>query len=275
VPEPSPLIQNVLALPHALAHLDDLRIRFAGKRPAVFLDFDGTLTPIVDKPDQVVLAPSVRGSLLSLAERYPLAVISGRDSADVRRYVGIDTIVYAGSHGYDIAWPQGRETVHETCRTAQPNLQRARVELERTLATVDGIFFEDKRCSFAVHFRQSARGAEDIVRGAVTETVRDDAALRVIPGKKVFEIMPAADWDKGKALLWLLKEMKLETVDTVPLFFGDDVTDEDAFNAIADFGIGILVCDEDHARAGRETAAAYTVSTPADVGIILDFLQAA
>ncbi|MEQ8194712.1 MAG: trehalose-phosphatase [Rhodospirillales bacterium] len=267
--------EDVRTLPHVLSHLDDLKGRLAGRRLAVFLDFDGTLALIADKPDQVVLSAGMRDSLIALAGRYPLAIISGRDSADVQGYIGIDSIVYAGGHGYDIAWPEGRKTVHDACRTAQPNLRAARSRLEEKLSDIAGILFEGKKCSFAVHYRLAPRNAEADVKAAVTSIVRDDPALRMLPGKKVLEILPAADWNKGKALMWLLHEMKLDTAETVPLYIGDDVTDEYAFEAITGTGIGILVCDEEHARAGRETAAIFTVAAPAEVGAVLDFLKAA
>ena len=92
-------------IPSALEHVQEIAGR--GRHVAVFLDYDGTLTPIVGRPEQAILSDSTRAVLRALATKAPVAILSGRDLENVRRRVDIDGIVYAGSHGFDIAGPHG------------------------------------------------------------------------------------------------------------------------------------------------------------------------
>nr|NIP73230.1 trehalose-phosphatase [Gammaproteobacteria bacterium]NIR30345.1 trehalose-phosphatase [Gammaproteobacteria bacterium]NIR98189.1 trehalose-phosphatase [Gammaproteobacteria bacterium]NIT63856.1 trehalose-phosphatase [Gammaproteobacteria bacterium]NIV20860.1 trehalose-phosphatase [Gammaproteobacteria bacterium] len=96
------------ALPSALERLDEIAERMRDKRPCLFLDYDGTLTPIVARPELAVLSEALRDTLRRLARRAMVAVISGRDLQDVRERVGLSELYYAGSHGFDIAGPAGR-----------------------------------------------------------------------------------------------------------------------------------------------------------------------
>src|SRR6266481_8099410 len=92
-------------IPSALEHVQEIAGR--SHRVAVFLDYDGTLTPIVGRPENAWLSDSMRQTLRELAVRARVAILSGRDLDDVRRRVDIDSIVYGGSHGFDIAGPGG------------------------------------------------------------------------------------------------------------------------------------------------------------------------
>src|SRR5918999_417255 len=100
---------NVSDLPHALAHGDELVRRLAGKVPAVFLDYDGTLTPIVDRPEDAVISQGMRNAIRRLAQRCPVCVVSGRDRRVVQELMGVDDLIVAGSHGFDIWSPEGGE----------------------------------------------------------------------------------------------------------------------------------------------------------------------
>ena len=99
---------NISGLPHALADGDELAGRLAGRRPAVFLDYDGTLTPIVDRPEDAVISESMRDAVRGLASRCTVCVVSGRDRVVVQRLMGVDDLVVAGSHGFDIWSPESR-----------------------------------------------------------------------------------------------------------------------------------------------------------------------
>src|SRR5690606_15157717 len=98
------------ALPSALEHLDEIAQWWSDRPLAVFLDYDGTLTPIVPHPADAFLTPEMRRMIAALAERFPVAVISGRDRPDVAARVGLGTLYYAGSHGLDIAGPSVSHT---------------------------------------------------------------------------------------------------------------------------------------------------------------------
>ncbi|MEE9219877.1 MAG: trehalose-phosphatase, partial [Acidobacteriota bacterium] len=94
-------------LPSALAERDQIALRLRGRRPAVFLDYDGTLTPIVSRPELATLPAAMREVLKEVAARVPVAIVSGRDRRDVEALVGLEGLIYAGSHGFDITGPNG------------------------------------------------------------------------------------------------------------------------------------------------------------------------
>src|SRR5258708_13343849 len=95
-------------LPHALDEREELARHFAGKQPAVVLDYDGTLTPIRDRPEDAVISDSMREAVRRLAERVPVVVVSGRDRRVVQELMGLDNLIVAGDHGFDIWSPTGR-----------------------------------------------------------------------------------------------------------------------------------------------------------------------
>lgn len=260
--------------PSALADFDDFAALLGDRHPAVFLDYDGTLTPIVERPDLAVLDESVRATIRRLAALCPVAVVSGRDLDDVARHVGLDELVYAGSHGFDIRGPSlrtqiGLEYLNE--------LGGAEAELKARLSGLPGVLVERKRFAVAVHTRQAAPADKPAVAEAVRTVAADHAQLRVTGGKEIHELRPNLPWDKGRAVLALLDALGLAGPDTAPLYIGDDETDEDAFRALADRegagregagrGTGIRVMDPPSA-----TAAGWSLKDPAETAAFLDRL---
>jgi trehalose-phosphatase len=239
----------------------DLLREAAGRRLALFLDYDGTLTPIVERPEDAVLAPETRAVLERLAQRYPIAVVSGRDLEDVRTRVGVEGISYAGCHGFEIAGPhEGR--VHAAAAAAAAQLAAAADQVAHEVRHLPGVQLERKRYTLAVHTRRAREADEHLVREAVERARARHPALRVTAGKKVLELLPDVDWDKGRAVLWLIETLRLE--DALPVYIGDDRTDEDAFRALAGRGVGIAV------QASPEpTAAGYSLSGPDEVRALL------
>jgi alpha,alpha-trehalase len=234
---------------------------------AVFLDYDGTLTPIVSHPEEAVLSDSMRQTLRELAARAPVAIISGRDLDDVRRRVDIDAIVFAGSHGFDIAGPRG---LHRQMATEfLPDLDMAEKELHDVLDGIQGALVERKRFSIAAHYRNVKENDVPKVERAVSEVAARHDELRRLDGKKVYELLPNIDWDKGKAVLWLLETLGLKGGNVRPIYIGDDATDEDAFRALEQRGIGILVSEQ-----SQPTAAKYSLKDPAEVEYFLPALSA-
>lgn len=258
------------ALPSALSHRNELAARLEGKRLAVFLDFDGTLAPVVDRPDMAALSDSMRRTVGTLAERCPVIVISGRDRKDVHERVGLDNLVYAGSHGFDIAWPDNGTEPRADCTKYRDLLEEVGEALERKLASVEGVIIEPKSCSVAVHYRLTNEAGAVAVKAAVEGLLANHPRLRGVSGKKVYEILPGLDWDKGKAVLWMLKALDLDGPDVMPVYVGDDITDEDAFNALE--GRGICVYVSDGVDGGAPPAADYCVKDPDEVEILLTFL---
>ncbi|WP_231639182.1 trehalose-phosphatase [Mycobacterium sp. Marseille-P9652] len=237
------------------------------RRPVVFLDFDGTLSEIVDQPDAATLVEGAADGLAALAARCPVAVISGRDLGDVRDRVKVEGLWYAGSHGFELAAPDG--THHENAAAAgvAETLARAAGRLADELGAMSGIVVEHKRFAVAVHYRNADPGEVDKVVATVRRLGRSEG-LRVTTGRKIVELRPDIDWDKGKALNWLLDRIHgtaepPNSAAALPIYIGDDITDEDAFGAIHFGGVGIIVR---HREDGdRYSAAPLSLENPSAV----------
>ncbi|WP_448206676.1 trehalose-phosphatase [Azospirillum sp. sgz302134] len=250
--------------PSALARFEEFAAALGDRQPAVFLDYDGTLTPIVDRPDLAVLDGTVRATIRRLASLCPVAVVSGRDLDDVARLVGLEELVYAGSHGFDIRGPSlrtqiGLEYLNE--------LDGADAALKERLSAVPGLLVERKRFAIAVHTRRVASPDKPAVAEAVRNVAADHPQLRVTGGKEIHELRPNLPWDKGRAVLALLDALGLAGAETVPLYLGDDETDEDAFRALNSRGIGVRVMD----RPGA-SAADWSLKDPAEAAAFLERL---
>jgi len=208
----------------------------------------------VARPELAVLSAEVRSAVRALAGCCFVAVVSGRDRRDVERLVDLDGIVYAGSHGFDIATPGGGEFVFARGKEFLPDLDAAEAELRVRLAGLKGVQLERKKFAVAVHYRRAAAGTVPDVERAVAAVREGHARLRRTGGKMVFELRPALDWDKGKAVAWLLERFGLLGPALLPIYIGDDETDEDAFRQLQSGGLGIVVRD-----TSRLTAAAYAL----------------
>jgi trehalose 6-phosphate phosphatase len=261
-------------LPHALRDREELDRRLAGRRPAVFLDYDGTLTPIVDRPEDAVISESMRDAVRGLAKRCPVCVVSGRDRRVVQELMGIDDLIVAGSHGFDIWSPQEGTLEHEAGGGFEELVERVTARVREETAPVEGVLVEPKKASVAVHYRLVPEPERPRVKAIVDRLLAEHPQeLKVTPGKMVLELQPRIDWNKGKAVRYLLERLGLDREDVVALYLGDDVTDEDAFEALAGRGIGIFVGRaEDPEVAGRTTAAELVLDSTEEVERFLDTL---
>lgn len=252
-------------LPHAIENLDKIKQTIGDKEPVLFFDYDGTLSPIVQNPQDAILSVRTKAILQRLADEFLVAVVSGRDRADVKEKVGLENVFYAGSHGFDISGPDGMDMQYEGGLKAVPALEDAEKNLKKKLAGVKGVKVERKKYAIAVHYRNVAEEEVPLVKSAVYEELDRQDKLKKGGGKKILELKPDIDWHKGRATRWLLETLQQEGKESIPLFLGDDVTDEDALAAIADDGIGILV-----GTHGERTAATYRLN---DTDEVADFLE--
>lgn len=247
----------------ALDSLDLIRTRL-GEDLAVFLDYDGTLTPIVDDPAAATIGGDEREILHRLASKIPVAIVSGRGLDDVKGLVAVEGLTYSGSHGFEIEMPDGERIYQDEAAEAVPQLDEAEKLLDEGIEDLTGCMVERKPYAIAVHTR---RAGSEQARVAAGELARDVVSrfdgLVLRGGKEIHELRPAIDWDKGAALSHLLG---LLPGDPVPVYVGDDETDEDGFLAVRrEGGLGILV----GAATGPETWADFTLSQPREA---LEFL---
>jgi trehalose 6-phosphate phosphatase len=234
------------------------------RQPAVFYDFDGTLSEIVEDPDSARLVDGAAEALTSLSAACPVAILSGRDLADVRERIGLPGLWYAGSHGFELTGPDGAHHQNPEAAASIPVLAGAAADLADQLGHIPGVVVEHKRFGVAVHYRNAARDRVGEVAAAV-RTAGQRTTLRVTTGREVIELRPNIDWDKGKTLRWVLDYIRDNegAGPLLPIYLGDDITDEDAFDAVDDDGIAILVRHSDD--GDRATAARYALDDPGRV----------
>ena len=255
--------RSTLALPLALDPEHAGRwLRLAQGDGVVFLDYDGTLTPIVARPELATLSAGMRATLARLAARLPVAVVSGRDVEVVAGLVGVEGLACAGSHGLDITGFGDGAPRHEVAREFVPELDAAERELRRATAGTPGVLVERKRFSVATHVRLAAPAGRTAAESVVERVGRAHPSLRRERGKMVLELRPDIDWDKGRAVCWLLDALGRDR--SAALFIGDDLTDESVFQALSGHGVGIVVSE-----AERPTAADLRLANPAEVQTLL------
>ena len=256
------------ALENALEQLEELSERIGRRTPFVFLDYDGTLTPIVSDPNEATLSKEARASVRRLSSVCSLAIVSGRDLGDVRALVGLDNTYYAGSHGFEIRTPSGEDIDLEEAWAHLPMLDRAASDLRHLLRGIPRAVVERKRFAIAVHYRNVRGPDQEAVRKIVDAVSRDHPGLRLSSGKKIYEFRPNLDWGKGKAVRRMLRLVDEGKAGRLPIYIGDDITDEDAFAEIRQDGLGILVRGEE----SRQSLAAYALDGPEEVRRFLDWL---
>lgn len=241
----------------------------------LLLDYDGTLTPIVERPELANLPKSARQLLQALARqrRFKLGVISGRALADLKAKVGISNIVYAGNHGLEIEGP-GITFVNPLAEEFRPVLRLMHYVLSQALGAIKGVLVEDKGLTLSVHYRQVAADKSTEVKSIFNRIAQGAATLgkiRITSGKKVYEIRPAVAWDKGKAVKMLMKKYGKggRKSGLLPIYIGDDVTDEDGFKVIENYGSGISVFI---GQQERQSSARYFLESPTEVARFLEIL---
>jgi len=251
-------------LPNALDNFEEIATKIHEKVLLLVLDYDGTLTPIVSRPELALLSDQTRELLRALVQKTPVAIISGRDRDDVERLVDIDDLLYAGSHGFDMAGFGGVDEELAGIQKFTDDLTAVERELEEKLSCIKGALIERKKYGVAAHYRQVAEGDWDHFKAVVDQVHSRYIQLKKINGKMVVEFQPDIDWNKGKALLWILKCLHFNSDNMITLYIGDDLTDEDAFKVLEKSGIGICVKE-----SISTTHASYTLKNPTEVAQFL------
>jgi trehalose 6-phosphate phosphatase len=252
--------------PRPLIDMSLVSKQLAGRRPALFLDYGGTLAPIEDRPEDARLSDDMRLVLRDAAGLMTVVVVSGRDLEKLSGLVGLPEVIYAGSHGMEIRGPDLRLELPEG-GDALDDLNKASEELAKALESLPEARLERTRFAVVVHHRSQPDGDPRRVEAAIRRVRVRFPQLHLTGGKEVMELLPDIDWDKGRAVRWLLSELGLDGPDVLPIYIGDDVTDEDAFRAVRGSGLGILVSDRP-----QPSAATYWVKDAEQVAVLLRHL---
>ncbi|XP_065864355.1 trehalose-phosphate phosphatase B-like isoform X1 [Euphorbia lathyris] len=261
--------------PSALESFEGMMKQAEGKKIVVFLDYDGTLSPIVDDPDQAFMSPKMRSAVQQVASLFPTAIVSGRSRDKVKAFVQLHNVTYAGSHGMDISTTtpsfngQENEVIYfQPAKDFLPTIQEILKILEEKTKVIKGSLIEDNTFCISVHYRRVNPEEVDTLKEIVKSIMDAYPAFRISGGRKVIEIRPRIDWDKGRALQYLIQNLGFgDTNDFLPLYIGDDKTDEDAFEMITEIGQGYPIIVSSIAK---ETKATYSLR---DTNEVKDFLD--
>ena len=204
------------------------------KTPLIlFLDVDGTLSPIAPRPQDAVVPERTRQLVQQLTRRdgVHVVLISGRAAGDACRLVGVDAAWVIGNHGMETLAPHGALSVDPRVERHRDQVARARDFLHAALRGVPGVDIEDKTWTLSVHYRRAAPEVVPFVRDAVTQSAHEQELLRT-EGKMVFELRPPIGVNKGTAAIAFVERMGGEDAEVSILCAGDDRTDEDAFRLL-------------------------------------------
>jgi trehalose-phosphatase len=232
---------------HIFNALKELKGKLKGRPLFIFLDCDGTLAPIADTPEKAAVPEGTKRvlSLLSKKDDYRVAVISGRALRDIKKKIGLKRVIYSGNHGFQITTP-GFSYSLPVPSGYRNTLRQIKSSLRLGLSGIGGVLIEDKGFFLSLHFRlvktEKVHLVKSIFRDSVSFSLKK-GKVAVRPGKKVFEIGPPVLWNKGKIVLWILARREFNPGGNkfLPVYIGDDITDEDAFKALKGRGLTVFV----------------------------------
>ncbi|MCK4420030.1 trehalose-phosphatase [Candidatus Aerophobetes bacterium] len=238
----------------------------------MLIDYDGTLTPIVKKPELANLSLQMKECLQELAgnPHLTLGIISGRTMEDLQERVGLNGIIYVGNHGLEIEGP-GITYVNPVARETKPFLHSLCQDISKELAGIKGAIIEDKGLTLSLHYRLVDEAQVGELNRIFCEIAKSFAApgrIKVGEGRMVYEVKPAVDWDKGKAIALIAQNLSWKG-EPLTIFLGDDVTDYDGFRMVdKSGGISIYVGEED-----AESVAQYLLCSPKETYQFLSMLR--
>jgi trehalose 6-phosphate phosphatase len=257
-------IKQLKKVPRRLhrGHKDPWAPVFRAKEIFIFFEFDGTLVEIAPRPDEVVLSERRKRYLRDLlsAGGSSVAIVSGRPVDELRKLVGLDGMFYIGCHGLEWAAPDGTRYTSWPHKMVLNALQSLKEELRDSLIKLKGVLLEDKGIALALHYRKARPDTALTARKEFVRSVhwyqQQGVKLEIVAGKKVIEAKSAGA-KKGDAITQILAR---RAPGAIPIYIGDDITDESAFRAIAARGLAILVT-----KTARATAATFHLRDPREV----------
>lgn len=247
-------------------HIEDIKRRIDGRILFLVLDYDGTLAPMADTPQEGGISESMRQTVRRAAEKMTAVVISGHPVEDVRQRMRLPGIFYAGSHGFEIIDPLEQATVHEKAKKLRKPIDQVHAKISQRLKGVKGVFVEHAKYTISVHYRLAAEQGASEIRAAVEEVLKEYPQLEMLDGNKALEIRPKVEWGKGWAVSWILDYLDFDPSTNFLVTIGNDTTDEDMLGIPEGAGFGVLVSD--HPRSSQ---AAYVLRNTEDVQKALEF----
>jgi trehalose-phosphatase len=257
-----------------LALTPEIEARLDGTPLVIMLDVDGTLAPIVSRPEDAAVAPATRAVLERLVAMPDVHVIlvSGRAASDAHGIVGVRGVWTVGNHGFEVVSPNGELETDPDLADQSAAIAQAARELEPIVAAVTGAKLENKRWTLSVHYRLAARDAVPPLRAEV-ERVALGLRLRMTDGKEIVEVRPVAKIDKGTAVVMMGERLHAFENGASILFAGDDRTDEDAFRSLRARSPRAVTIRIDESGEDK-TAAEIRLRDPAAVHELLEWLAA-
>ena len=216
----------------------------------LFLDYDGTLVPICQEPSLARLSEDTKKLLKNLLKNPFLSVgiISGRSLGEIRKMVGIRDLFYAGNHGFEIMFKK-RVWIHPDLEGCASELKKIVRAVSSRTRGIKGIIVENKKFTASIHYRKVTTHSPNVIHTLITDIVAPyPETFTVSRGKKVFEIRPRIEWDKGKAIERLTELLAVRTK-LMRIYIGDDQTDEDAFSVLGKGDISVRVGAKKGSRA--------------------------
>jgi alpha,alpha-trehalose-phosphate synthase [UDP-forming]/trehalose-phosphatase len=232
------------------------------KNVFLFLDYDGTLTPIAESPDKAIITEEIYSMITELRALLPVAIITGRSLENIMDIIGIEKMLFAGNHGAEI-WDGNSQVINQDIAESTQIMKQLIKQLRDALSSIQGVIIEDKGITASIHFRMV--NTQDVCKmHNIFWPIADNfkKLFKITSGKKVFEIRPYGIWNKGNAVNWIWENYGKNRT---PIYIGDDTTDEDAFRAIRGKGIGISV--------GKNSEADYYVHSQKDVKKLLGLIS--
>lgn len=232
------------------------------------LDYDGTLTPFPETPDERLLTGETRATLAGLAEQCPVALISGRAVGDLRALVGLESVIYSGNHGMEIEFAGEPAINHRVGQEFEAAVGAAAKILLARFGAVEGLYVQTKGLSISVLHPRLGEAERTALVDAIQSEIAPYPTLKMNPGRTHVEVRPALDWHKGSAVDWLRGALDTADRGARVVFIGDDATDEDALHVLGEDDVGVLV-----AETPRPTAARYRLNDHHEVGEFLSELR--
>lgn len=238
----------------------------------LFLDYDGTISPIAGTPYKAVISKETRALLKKLSghHKYKVAIISGRALKDIKNKIGLKHVIYAGNHGLEIEGPK-IDFKYSLTLQHRAIIKDIGKKLKSAVRKFKGVIIENKTICLSLHYRLARREDVPLIKSLFQSAVLPYAAggkVKISSGKKMLEVRPPVNWNKGSIAMWLLARERvfLKSKSIVPIYIGDDSTDEDAFKALREKGITIFV------GKPRASGAKYYLKNTEEVSKFLETL---